>query len=203
MFALSLGACSGGSSAPSPSPPLTYTLSGTVTGPVGGLSDAIVEIMDGPNTGRQTKTALGGFYTLADLAASTFHLRTSAAQSLSDTRPVALVGSMTLDIRLRQPVLQGFDPLAFRFDARGFELTGHIRNIGDACATHVRGTITLQSTDTRVPPLNESLSWALPQEIRLAPGATNVYSACCISRDWADRDGRYFLAFELDAVECP
>ena len=58
----------------------TFSLTGTVTANIGStpVADAEIEILDGPNAGKTTRTSAAGAYSFAGLPAGTFTIRVRA-----------------------------------------------------------------------------------------------------------------------------
>ena len=85
-----------------PAAPSTFTLSGTITdgSSHGILPNIAVQIADGPNAGRATKTDGAGNYVLANLAPSVFSVTVSAIRYSTTTQAVTLAGDSRLDVVL-------------------------------------------------------------------------------------------------------
>jgi hypothetical protein len=88
---------------PLPPPGSKFKLTGTVkSGGGSALRDVKIEVRDGSNAGRNTKTDSSGKYTLSDLKTGTFNVRASKADYSSVTQSVALIANKTLNFSLEQ-----------------------------------------------------------------------------------------------------
>ncbi len=94
-----------------PLPPVTYTLSGTVTDNFshGILPNIVVQIATGPNAGAMTRTDATGTYTLTGLSPATASVTFSAVSYRTTTTTVTIAGDTSLDMVLPRNLLNPSD----------------------------------------------------------------------------------------------
>jgi hypothetical protein len=109
LAALAVTSCSSGSE-PSPQPAQRVMLSGAVYAAVSqrAIQDARVQIVDGPNMGRETLTNGAGHYEFANLSAGTMTLQFSSSGYLDVRRTETISADTTLEIRLERGPEPGF-----------------------------------------------------------------------------------------------
>jgi len=113
-------------------PPTTYTLTGTIVDQAThvGIGGARIEVLNGANAGAAAIADASGAYTLTNLAAGTFRLRTSASDYGAGEQNVTVPDMPRADFELRRssalPCVYSITPagdLAVSFVAGQFTLT--------------------------------------------------------------------------------
>jgi hypothetical protein len=92
------------------SAPVTVALSGTVTDGFSGgiLPNIVVQIADGPNSGKSTKTGPAGTYSISGIEPGTFTVSISAVSYITSTRTVTATADTRLDVVLQRAPPQPF-----------------------------------------------------------------------------------------------
>lgn len=109
-LAVSFAACSREPAAPSPQPAARVTLTGTVraAGSLAPIQDVRVQVLEGPNAGRETMTNPAGSFTLPDLIAGTIVLQFTNPSYVDLRRTEAVLRDTTIEVTLERGPLPGF-----------------------------------------------------------------------------------------------
>lgn len=193
------------SPAPAPSPippqaPTTATLRGTVSSRSGASAGATVEILDGADRTKTTTSASDGSYAIPGVTHGTFSIRASRAGYVSDERRVTMNADGVQDFRLTQAsiVPSGAAPTITLLPAQHqYQFSGSLQNVGDACASNLRGTFELAIDNG--PRISMPLVLASPS---VAPGATVGFTACCVDDRYAGTTGIATPTLVYDSVVC-
>lgn len=209
-----VAACSGSRSpaAPSPATPAPAPKLWSVTGRVtemfsGNVTNATLEITNGPDVRRQTKTNAAGEYSFEGLRDSVFDLIVYAPDLEQVNMTVDLRTGSVVDIRMiwdrgRLPHLadSGSATSISIGGSNSWTHFGEARNIGYGCGRNMTGIVELR---TRIRELIASAPISFEPGIIVRPDQVIDYSACCFTDAQKAREDFYIARIDADPVHCP